>query len=117
MYKLQKNRKIIYDTFIKIACYFFILLKQQYIFIHDCIKDVIERKRQRELESENEGWYVNHNVYGNDAAQDNIYDNQAFGKSNIIQEYSSTMFPKHTDKLGVLCARAPTQPTVENVHQ
>ena len=60
--------------------YFYCLLQQQYIFIHDCIKDILERKRQKELESENEGLYGNDSLYGNSGVQDNIYDNQAFGK-------------------------------------
>lgn len=53
---------------------FIFILQQQYIFIHDCIKDILEKKRQKELE-DGDG------LYGNvDNDQDhNIYSNEAFG--------------------------------------
>ncbi|XP_052089968.1 tyrosine-protein phosphatase 10D-like [Mytilus californianus] len=61
--------------------------EQQYIFIHDCIKDILEKKRQKELE-DGDGLYGNvdndqdHNIYSNEAfePEPELYQNFASGQ-------------------------------------
>nr|KAG5687401.1 hypothetical protein BaRGS_021614 [Batillaria attramentaria] len=47
---------------------------KQYVFIHDALKLIIERKVRAMEEAENEG------LYQNTGFQDNVYANQAFGQ-------------------------------------
>ena len=49
----------------------YVYLQQQYVFIHDCVNEILERKRQALME------------------QDNIYVNQGFGKSLSAYIYGS----------------------------
>ncbi|XP_063402382.1 tyrosine-protein phosphatase 10D-like [Mytilus trossulus] len=61
--------------------------EQQYIFIHDCIKDILEKKRQKELE-DGDGLYGNvdnnqdHNIYSNEAfePEPELYQNFEIGQ-------------------------------------
>ncbi|KAK7497238.1 hypothetical protein BaRGS_00011532, partial [Batillaria attramentaria] len=48
--------------------------EKQYVFIHDALKLIIERKVRAMEEAENEG------LYQNTGFQDNVYANQAFGQ-------------------------------------
>ncbi|XP_052067762.1 tyrosine-protein phosphatase 10D-like [Mytilus californianus] len=69
--------------------------EQQYIFIHDCIKDILEKKRQKELEDgeglDGEGLYGN---VGNPNNQDNIYSNDAFEPDQDLYQNVDMAQPK-----------------------
>ncbi|CAC5393947.1 Phosphatidylinositol phosphatase PTPRQ,Tyrosine-protein phosphatase 10D,Receptor-type tyrosine-protein phosphatase O [Mytilus coruscus] len=64
--------------------------EQQYIFIHDCIKDILEKKRQKELE-DGEGLYGN---VSNQNNQDNIYSNDAFEPDQDLYQNVDMAQPK-----------------------
>ena len=49
------------------------LLQKQYVFIHDTLKLIVEKKIER-MQQENE-----EHIYGNTEQDDHIYANQAFG--------------------------------------
>ncbi|XP_076079590.1 phosphatidylinositol phosphatase PTPRQ-like [Mytilus galloprovincialis] len=69
--------------------------EQQYIFIHDCIKDILEKKRQKEIEEgeglDGEGLYGN---VGNSNNQDNIYSNDAFEPDQDLYQNVDMAQPK-----------------------
>ena len=62
--------------------------QQQYIFIYDCIRDILEKKRLREQQTNEENLYENPNVKEEDLYDNNdfIYENKAFGK-DLLKSY------------------------------
>lgn len=78
--------------------FFFVYFQQQYIFIHDCVKDLLEKKRKKEMEDEN----IYMNNFNN--MDENIYENKAFGNYIRFQQdvgafYSMEVFFKFPVKI------------------